>query len=87
LSDGMAMLEISGLSVGSHYITVVYDGDVNFINGSSLAHIHRVKASGINWWLIIGIIGAAVAAKLFFWLLFFRRRRKRKEPAQAQSTP
>ncbi len=81
LSNGVATFTTSDLSVGSHYITVSYDGDVNFADGASLAHIHTVKAqSQFNWWWIVAT--AAAAGGFFFFLILYRRR-KRKEQEEA----
>lgn len=83
ITIGTATLGASALSAGSHYITVMYDGDVNFTKGTSLAHIHRVKTpAGFPWWLIVAVIAAALAG-LFYWFMFFRRRRKQEQPAQS----
>jgi hypothetical protein len=83
LRNGVATFTTSELSVGSHYITVRYDGDINFVDGNSLAHIHTVKAqSRFNWWWII-IAGAAAGGFFFFLILYRRRKRKEEDEAAA----
>jgi Bacterial Ig-like domain (group 3) len=83
LSNGVATCTTSDLSKGSHYITVIYDGDANFTEGISLAHMHRVKKpAGFPWWVIIVIIAAVATGGLFFWF-YYRRRRQEKQPAPA----
>jgi hypothetical protein len=84
LSDGVATYSTSDLTLGSHYITIVYGGDENFAASINVAYLHKVKAPpGINWWLIGRIIAAGVLIGKFF-LLLWRRRRKRKQQPQAQ---
>ncbi len=78
LAYGRTTFITSDLSVGSHYITIRYDGDSNFTEGSSLAHVLAVKeAPGFNWWWII--ISAAIAGGFFFFLVLRRRRKKKQE--------
>jgi putative nucleotidyltransferase with HDIG domain len=77
LSDGTATYTTPMLSVGSHSVTAVYDGDANFTGGTSSVVDLRVKAAaGFSWALIGGLIAAAVLIGLFFLLLILRRRRK-----------
>ena len=83
LSNGVATCTTSDLSKGSHYITIAYDGDANFTEGASLAHMHRVKTpAGFPWWLILVIIAVVTTGGLFSWF-FFRRRRQQRQPAPA----
>jgi putative nucleotidyltransferase with HDIG domain len=62
------------LSVGSHFITAVYDGDANFAASTSSAVDLTVKAAeGLGWSLIAGMLVAAVVVGLFFLLVDFVR--------------
>jgi hypothetical protein len=82
LSNGVATCTASNLRKGSHYITVVYEGDANFTEGASLAHMHGVKTrAAFPWWIILVTVAAVVASGLFFW--FYRRRRQQNQPAHA----
>jgi len=81
LSNGVATCSTSDLSKGSHYITIVYEGDANFSEGNSLAHMHRVKTpAGFPWWIILMIIAATAIVGAFFWF-YYRRRRQEDQPA------
>jgi putative nucleotidyltransferase with HDIG domain len=81
LSNGTASYTTSMLSVGSHFITAVYDGDANFAGSTSSAVELTVKtAAGLGWSMIAGMFVAAVVVGLFFFLVdFFRMLSKGKE--------
>jgi len=80
LSGGVATFTTSTLSAGSHYITVAYDGDANFDDSGSLAHIHTVnEVAKVNLAFVGGIIAAGGAACLILILLIFRRRKRKQQ--------
>ena len=84
LDHGVATLTISGISAGSHSVTVAYDGDTNFADGTSPAYIWQVDAaSKSNWWLIVCIAAGVIGG--FFCLLFFWRRRKPRQALAASA--
>ena len=84
LDHGVATLTISDISAGSHSVTVAYDGDTNFADGTSPAYICQVDAaSQSSWWLIVCIAAGVIGG--FFCLLFFWRRRKPRQALAASA--
>ena len=86
LTNGRATYSTSTLSVGSHSITAVYDGDTAFAGSTSSAVDLTVKAAaGLSWALIGGILVGAAVVGLFFLLVIFRRRRRHPSGANVVS--
>ncbi|MDM8000130.1 MAG: Ig-like domain-containing protein, partial [Dehalococcoidia bacterium] len=84
LSNGVATWTASDLSKGSHYVTITYEGDANFTEGTSLAHIHRVETlAPFPWWIIVVIAASVAASGLLLWS-YRRRRDQVAQPAHVQ---
>jgi hypothetical protein len=66
LSNGVAKLKTTALSVGTNSITVVYDGDGNFLSTTSAAQAITVKQDPTTWTLTSSSATAAQGTPVTF---------------------